>query len=71
MEYLLAWRTAVAKNLLLSGGLALNEVARRIGYGSTSTFSTAFSRHVGLPPGRFMRCLATQDETAPSLQAGN
>lgn len=55
MEYLLSWRMAVAKNLLRSEGLALDEVARRIGYGSASTFSTAFSRHVGLPPGRFMR----------------
>lgn len=69
MEYLLSWRMAVAKNLLRSGGMALDEVARRIGYSSASTFSTAFSRHVGLPPGRFMRRSATQDETAPSLQA--
>ena len=55
MEYLLAWRMAVAKDLLRTGGIALDEVARRVGYGSASTFSTAFSRHVGLPPGRFMR----------------
>lgn len=55
MEYLLAWRMAVAKELLRGGGVSINEVASRIGYGSASTFSTAFSRHVGLPPGRFMR----------------
>ena len=55
MEYLLSWRMALAKNLLRGGGLALEEVARRIGYGSASTFSTAFSRHVGQPPRRFMR----------------
>lgn len=55
MEYLLAWRIALAKRLLRAGGLALDEVARRVGYGSASTFSTAFSRHVGQPPGRFMR----------------
>lgn len=55
MEYLLAWRMAIAKSLMRGGGLALDEVARRIGYASTSTFSTAFSRHVGIPPGRFMR----------------
>ncbi len=55
MEYLQGWRMAVAKDLLRSGALALDEVASRIGYGSASTFSTAFSRHVGLPPGRFMR----------------
>ncbi|WP_378950082.1 cupin domain-containing protein [Mesorhizobium sp. ANAO-SY3R2] len=64
MEYLLSWRMAVAKNLLRDGGMALDEVARRTGYGSASTFSTAFSRHVGLPPGRFMRRLETQAFTA-------
>ncbi len=55
MEYLLAWRMAVAKDLLRRQDLGLAEVAERVGYGSASTFSTAFSRHVGLPPGRFAR----------------
>lgn len=55
MEYLLGWRMAVAKDLLRSGPIALDEVARRVGYGSASTFSTAFSRHVGQSPGRFAR----------------
>lgn len=55
MEYLLAWRMALAKDLLRRESLSLDEVARRAGYGSASTFSTAFSRHVGLPPGRFSR----------------
>ncbi|WP_374570712.1 AraC family transcriptional regulator [Phenylobacterium sp.] len=61
MEYLLAWRMAVAKDLLRAGGVALDEVAQRVGYGSASTFSTAFSRHVGLPPGRFMRTAALRE----------
>jgi AraC-like DNA-binding protein len=52
MEYLLAWRTTVAKDLLRRSDLALAEVAERVGYSSASTFSTAFSRHVGQPPGR-------------------
>ncbi|WP_246175396.1 AraC family transcriptional regulator [Paracoccus limosus] len=55
MEYLLAWRMAVAKDLLRSPGIALEAVAERVGYGSASTFSTAFSRHVGQPPGRYAR----------------
>ena len=55
MEYLQAWRMALAKNLLRSDAIALDEVARRVGYGSASTFSTAFSRHVGQPPGKFAR----------------
>jgi AraC-like DNA-binding protein len=55
MEYLLAWRMAVAKDLLRRQDLGLAEVAERVGYGSASTFSTAFSRHVGRPPGRYAR----------------
>lgn len=55
MEYLLAWRMAVAKDILRSKDVALDEVAKRVGYGSASTFSTAFSRHVGQPPGRYAR----------------
>lgn len=55
MEYLLAWRMALAKDLLRSQSLSIQQVAERVGYGSASTFSTAFSRAVGLAPGRFGR----------------
>ena len=55
MEYLLAWRMAVAKDLLRRHDFGLAEVAERVGYGSASTFSTAFSRHVGQPPSRYAR----------------
>ena len=46
---------AVAKDLLRREDIGLAEVAERVGYGSASTFSTAFSRHVGRPPGRYAR----------------
>ncbi|MCY1009601.1 AraC family transcriptional regulator [Nannocystis pusilla] len=55
MEYLLAWRMAVAKDLLRREDLGLSEVAERVGYASASTFSTAFSRHVGQAPSRYAR----------------
>ena len=55
MEYLLGWRMAVARDLLRRQDLAIAEVAERVGYGSASTFSTAFSRHVGQPPSRYAR----------------
>jgi len=55
MEYLLAWRMAVARDLLRRHDLGVAEVARRVGYGSASTFSTAFSRQVGKSPSRFAR----------------
>lgn len=55
MEYLLAWRMALAKNLLQRqvGGMA--EVAQRVGYSSASTFSVAFTRFVGQAPSQYAR----------------
>ncbi len=53
MDYLLTWRMALAQNLLRRGKGGIADVAKRVGYGSTSTFSVAFTRHVGVPPGQF------------------
>ncbi len=55
MAYLLAWRMAVARDLLRRQEFAVSEVAERVGYASQSTFSTAFSRHVGQAPSRYAR----------------
>jgi len=65
MEYLLAWRMAVAKDLLRRHDLSVGEVAERVGYGSASTFSTAFSRHVGRAPGRYAREGSQHDTISP------
>jgi AraC-like DNA-binding protein len=60
MEYVLAWRMALAKDLLRrDDSIGLAEVAERVGYGSASTFSTAFSRHVGQAPSRYARAAAS------------
>ena len=55
MAYLLAWRMALAKNLLQRKEAGISEVAARVGYSSASTFSVAFTRHVGVPPARYAR----------------
>jgi AraC-like DNA-binding protein len=55
MEYLLAWRMALAKNLLRRNEGGVAEVAVRVGYGSASAFTVAFTRCVGLPPMRYAR----------------
>ena len=55
MEYLLAWRMAVAKDLLRRSELGVGQVAERVGYGSASSFSIAFTRHVGQPPSQYAR----------------
>jgi AraC-like DNA-binding protein len=55
MEYLLGWRIALAKRLLGLDGATVADVAGRVGYGSASAFSVAFTRHVGQPPAHFAR----------------
>lgn len=55
MAYLLAWRMALAKQLLRQHGTAISDIAERVGYSSVSTFGVAFKRHVGMPPGRYAR----------------
>ena len=55
MEYLLAWRMALAKSLLRRREGSIAQVAQRVGYSSASTFTIAFTRHVGLPPARYAR----------------
>ena len=68
MDYLLAWRMALAKTLLRHDSLTLAQIAERVGYGSASAFSMAFSRQTGLAPSRYAR--ARQDgEPAPDLVA--
>lgn len=55
MEYLLSWRMEIAKDLLKREEMTVSEAAERVGYGSTSAFSVAFSRHVGQSPSRYAR----------------
>lgn len=58
MAYLLAWRMALATDLLRrkeDGVATVATVAERVGYSSASTFTVAFTRHVGVPPARYAR----------------
>lgn len=55
MDYLLAWRMALAKKLLRENAARVTSVAARVGYSSASTFSVAFARHVGMPPTQYAR----------------
>lgn len=55
MEYLLHWRMVLAKRLIEDGKLGVAEIARQVGYSSASTFSVAFSRHVGTSPTIYAR----------------
>jgi AraC-like DNA-binding protein/mannose-6-phosphate isomerase-like protein (cupin superfamily) len=53
MAYLQAWRMAMAKQLLRQREVAIAEIAERVGYSSVSAFGVAFTRNVGVPPGRY------------------
>jgi AraC-like DNA-binding protein/mannose-6-phosphate isomerase-like protein (cupin superfamily) len=55
MEYVLAWRMAIAKRLLRDNDLEITQIAERVGYSSASTFSVAFARQVGTSPARYGR----------------
>ncbi|MCQ9156643.1 AraC family transcriptional regulator [Acidomonas methanolica] len=57
MEYLLSWRMALAKRLLRTRESAIEHIAAQVGYGSASTFSTAFARHVGMSPTRYIQAV--------------
>jgi AraC-like DNA-binding protein len=50
MEYLLAWRRALARRSLRGHELGMAEVAIHVGYNSASTFSVAFACQGGVPP---------------------
>lgn len=63
MEYLQTWRMALAKQYLRSGEGTVAEIAVKVGYGSGSAFSVAFSRQVGCPPAHFVRNLAQLEAT--------
>ena len=57
---------AVTKDLLRRQDFDMGEVAERVGYGSASTFSTAFNRHVGQSPSRYARGIMVRGDLAAS-----
>ena len=72
MEYLLAWRMALAKNMMRRKACGVAEIAERVGYSSASTFSVAFTRYVGLPPTQYARglCSTETPDQASNLAFG-
>lgn len=58
-RFLAAWRMAEAKRLLAYTPESVTDICMRIGYSSLGTFTSQFTRMVGVSPGRFRRLLAT------------
>ena len=69
MEHLSGWRMAIAKDLLRSDGFSVGEVAQRVGYSSSSTFSVAFTRQVGASPTTYARRHARHQSVASAASA--
>jgi AraC-like DNA-binding protein len=71
MGYLLTWRMALAKDMLRRNACGVAEIAERVGYGSASTFSVAFTRHVGRPPTHYARepLAAAQASPQPAVES--
>ena len=49
-QYVTAYRTKMAKNLLAYTSLSISEVASRVGFADASYFAKAFKTAVGMPP---------------------
>jgi AraC family transcriptional regulator len=52
-RFLTALRMAEAKRLLLDTTMSATDISIAVGYSSFGTFTTQFTRLVGMPPGRF------------------
>jgi AraC-like DNA-binding protein len=57
-RYLAALRMAEAKRLLTETQLNVTEICAEVGYSSLGTFTTQFTRHVGLSPSRYRNAVA-------------
>ncbi len=57
--YLTRWRMHLAARWLREDRTSLSDVASRLGYESEPSFSRAFKRHIGVPPGAVRRGRAT------------
>lgn len=53
MEYQVAWRMTVAKDLLKTQLYSMTQIAERVGYKSASAFSFAFTNYTGTSPSTF------------------
>ena len=67
-EFLSALRFQEARRLLLTTSLSVTDVCFEVGYSSTGSFTSHFTRRVGLPP-RLLRQRARAFEPLPAVSA--
>ena len=52
-QYLLRRRIGEAQNLLISTDLPMAKIAEQVGFETQNYFNLQFSKHVGMPPGKY------------------
>lgn len=52
-QYLLRRRIGEAQNLLISTDLSMAKISEQVGFETQNYFNLQFSKHVGMPPGKF------------------
>ena len=57
MQYLTRRRIGEAQNLLVETDLPIARIAEQVGYDTQNYFNLQFSKHVGMPPGKFRQSL--------------
>jgi len=68
-RFLTAIRLYKAKNLLLETSTSVTDISYQVGYNSPGTFSSRFTRSVGISPARY-RYLSETGIPAPTCQGG-
>ena len=63
MQYLTRWRMHRAAHYLRTDELGVPDVAERVGYESSATFSKAFKRYIGAAPAAYRRAKGTPPRT--------
>lgn len=68
-RFLAAIRLFKAKNLLLQTTLSVTEIAYQVGYNSLGTFTSRFTRSVGISPGRYRSASSASRHALPDRPA--
>ena len=62
MNYLLRRRIGEAQTLLISTDLSITEIGERVGYETTSYFSSQFTKQVGMSPKKYRKTYVVRQE---------
>ncbi len=67
-QYLLRRRIGEAQNLLISTDLPMARIAERVGFETQNYFNLQFSKHVGMPPGKYRESFVGKKRGGPERE---